>query len=32
MARPQRKPKTSARRIDMPKSDYQPTAEERMLK
>lgn len=28
MATPKRKPKTPARRIDMPKSDYQPTAKE----
>ena len=29
MAKPQRKPKTPARHIDMPKSDYQPTADEK---
>ena len=29
MGKPQRKPKTPARHIDMPKSDYQPTADEK---
>lgn len=29
MAKPQRKPKIPARHIDMPKSDYQPSAEEK---
>ena len=29
MAKPQRKPKTPARHIDMPKSDYQPSADEK---
>jgi len=28
MATPKRKPKTPARHIDMPKSDYQPSAKE----
>ena len=29
MAKPQRSPKTPAKYIDMPKSDYQPTADEK---
>lgn len=29
MAKPQRKPKTPARHINIPKSDYQPTADEK---
>ena len=29
MAKPRRKPKTPAKMIDMPKSDYQPSADEK---
>ena len=29
MGKPQRKPKTPARHIDMPKSDYQPSSDEK---